>query len=129
MLYMKIVNRVNPKSFHHNKIFFLFSLFCIYMRWWKFTNSGMNFIMYISQIIICTSYLYSVGCQLYLNKIRRKKGIFLSAVAIVSQHPILNSNSVEKLSTFLTEEKELKKEENRRWLSFYFWFKISWKFI
>ena len=85
-------------------------------------NCGMHFVMYISQIIICTSYLYSVGCQLYLYKIRRKKkGIFLSAVAIASQHPILNSNSVEKLSsTFLTEERELKKEENRRWLSFHF---------
>ena len=70
--------------------------------------------------------LYSVVCQLYLNKIRRKKGIFLSAAPIASQHTILNSNSVEKLSsTFLTEEKELKKEENRRWFSFHFWFQIS----
>jgi len=45
------------------------------MRWWMFTSlTVIIFMMYVNQIIMLyTLNLYSVVCQLYLNKTERKK--------------------------------------------------------
>ena len=73
---MKVVQRVNPKSSHHKeKTFLYFFNFCIHeMMDVPLTYCGHHFMMCISQIIMLyTLNLYSAVCQLYLNKIGRKK--------------------------------------------------------
>ena len=52
----------------------------------------MHFVMYISQIIICTSYLYSVGCQLYFNTTERKNKLFRGTYPSLGGHMVCSSS-------------------------------------
>ena len=71
MLPMKVVKRVNPKSYHTRKKNF----FCFYFSISSvFTQVIVIYFMrYVSQIIMLhTLNLYSAACQLYLIKTGRK---------------------------------------------------------
>ena len=74
MLYIKVVERVNFKSFHHKKILFSISLilYLYEMMDVHWTYCDKDFVMYETQIIILYLQTYIV-CQLYLNKIGKNR--------------------------------------------------------
>ena len=64
MLYMKVVNRINPKNSHHKGKIFFFSSF-VSMRRQMFTKTIVtHFMMFVRQIIrLYTLILYRSVCQ------------------------------------------------------------------
>ena len=75
MLYMRVVQRVNPKSAHHkekNIFSFSFILYLYDMMDVHQTYHSNHVMKYLSQIMLYTLNLCSAVCQSYLSKSGRK---------------------------------------------------------
>lgn len=59
MLYMKIIKRVNPTSYHKKKIFSISLILCLYEMTDVHQNCKSHFMIYINQIVR----LYTLNLQ------------------------------------------------------------------